>query len=277
MTSLGLSTGIFVAVVLVLSVLLSFFLNRTVIDPVKQIGEVCAAVTAGDFERRVQVARSDEIGALGATVNDMVQGLYERFHLTRFVSSSTIESIRGSDGASRARLTLLFSDIRGFTSYAETRDPEHVIDVLNRILNVQAALISDAGGDIDKFVGDEVVAVFAGDGQEIAACRAASQIQHSIFGADPKLFDGLDVGIGINTGEVIHGSVGSEKRADFTVIGDQVNFASRLCDAAKAGEILIAERTRRAAGGAIAARGPYRARVKGREQAERIYILERMA
>jgi class 3 adenylate cyclase len=271
---LAISGGIFLAVVVFLTLVLTTFLHRNVINPVKQIAMVCAGVTGGDFDNRVEVANNDEIGQLGDTVNEMVQGLYERFQLSKYVSASTIASIRNKEKGARARLTLFFSDVRGFTRYSEGRDPEQVVEYLNRLLTVQTGIIHDCGGDIDKYVGDEVVALFSGPEQALAACRAAVRIQREVFGADQSRYGGLDVGIGINTGAVILGRIGSETRADFTAIGDHVNFASRLCDAAKAGEIIIADSTRRQAGGGIAARGPYRARVKGREQAERVYVLE---
>ena len=87
-------------------------------------------------------------------------------------------------------------------------------------------------------------------------------------------YGGLAVGVGIDTGEVVLGAIGSEKRADFTVIGDHVNFAARLCGAAQAGQVIVSEATRRAAGGRVRAKGPYRVRVKGKQDPQRVYVLE---
>ena len=131
----------FVVVVLLLTVLLSLYLQSTLIRPVKHIGAVCAGVTRGDFDSQVTVTSRDEIGALGRTVNEMVQGLYERFHLTKFVSSSTIQSIRNREKGTKAERALLFSDIRNFTSFSETRDAETVVEALNLVLSAQTHAI----------------------------------------------------------------------------------------------------------------------------------------
>ena len=274
MSNLAISGGIFVAVVVMLTLTLTLYLHRLVIGPVKEIGSVCATVTAGDFEARVEAGGNDEIGVLGETVNQMVEGLYERFQLSKFVSSSTLKSIQNRDRGAKVELTLFFSDVRSFTSYTERHDPEVVVGRLNALLNTQTAIIHKAGGDVDKYVGDEVFAIFSGENQAERACRAAAQIQREIFGGDEARYDGLDVGIGINTGQVILGMIGSEARADYTVIGDHVNFASRLCSAAKGGEIIIAERTHKAAGNGIKARGPYKVQVKGKQEPQRVYVLE---
>ena len=155
--------------------------------------------------------------------------------------------------------------------------PEMVIEHLNHILNYQTEAILQCGGDIDKYVGDEVFAVFSGPDQALKACQAALRIQREIFDRTDDRYGGLDVGIGINTGEVILGMIGSERRADHTVIGDDVNFASRLCSAAKAGEIIIAARTFESTTGAFKARGPLRVRVKGKSTSQLVYVLQEEA
>lgn len=258
------SGGIFLGVLLLLSGLLTRFMRRTVISPVQQIGAVCREVTGGNFSPRVDINTQDEIGELGTTVNSMVEGLHERFELSKFVSNSTIRNLRESGEGQNLILTLLFSDIRGFTSYSELRSPEEVVSSLNAVLNLQSQIITKYEGDIDKFVGDEVVAIFSGKNGALQACRAAAEIQSTLSGRTGQ-FDGLEVGIGIHTGEVIMGIVGSKKRADYTVIGDNVNLASRLCSAAGRNEVLISLQTRTHLPQNTDLEGPYKLKVKGKE------------
>jgi len=271
-SNLAIAGVFFIAVVLVLTLLLSLYLQRILVRPVKHIGAVCEGVTRGDFDRRVAVRSRDEIGALGDTVNEMVQGLYERFQLSKFVSSSTLQSIRNREKGARTEMVLFFSDIRSFTSFSEAADPETVVDSLNRVLNVQTKIIHGNGGDVDKYVGDEIVAVFSGRKMEEQACLTALEIQNQIS-RNPDQYHGLQVGIGINRGEVILGMVGSEERADYTVIGDPVNTASRLCGAARPGMILVSENVFAAVEDRVRAKGPARIRVKGKEGAVNVYQL----
>ena len=268
------SGSLFLGMVIALTILLTQFLKAAVISPVKRIGTVCINVTNGNFDERVEITNSDEIGTLGNTVNTMVEGLQERFELSKYVSSSTIASLRGKEKGKKIPVTLFFSDIRGFTSYSENKNPETVVTYLNKILNVQTEILITNNGDIDKYVGDEIVAIFTGETGHIEACRAAIQIQKKLTQSSEKEYGGLTVGIGINSGEVIMGMIGSERRADFTVIGDEVNSASRLCDAAKPHQILISDTTYQKVRSEIKAEGPYKLRVKGKDRYLRVYILQ---
>lgn len=258
-----------------LSFAITRFMAREVILPVTSIGAVCNAVTDGDFTRKVEFTKNDEIGNLGETVNEMVRGLYERFELSKFVSSKTIQSIGSGSGAQKVPLTLFFSDIRGFTNYSESRDPQQVINVLNLILNTQTEMIQKSNGDIDKYVGDEIVAVFSDEQAELDACKTAYRIQ-TYMRKHIDDFDGLQVGIGIDCGQVILGPLGSEKRADYTVIGDHVNTASRLCDTAKPGQVIISEMVYARVKGHGAFEGPYKLKVKGKSANLKVYIIKSM-
>ena len=262
----------FLVVVALLALIIGSFLRRVVLKPVQSIGKVCAEVTAGSFQGRVDVKSKDEIGVLAATVNTMVVGLHERFELTKYVSASTLGSLKESQEPRRVPRTLLFTDVRGFTSYTERRDPEHVVRVLNRLLEQQSAIIQNNGGDIDKFVGDAIVAVFSGADGARRACIASLQIT-GLCAEKSQEFDGLAVGVGVATGSVIHGMIGSVRRADFTVIGDSVNIASRLCGIAKAMQIVVSDGTRAEAGDAFQFKGPYAAKLKGKTDAQRVWLL----
>lgn len=262
----------FLGLVLIAGAALSAVLRRIVITPVQRIGTVCEAVTEGDFDQRVELRQDDEIGRLGRTVNTMVQGLRERFHLSRFVSGSTIHSIQTEATGGTAVATLLFADIRGFTAYTESHPAETVVSTLNQFLNLQTEVIAEEEGDVDKYVGDEVVAVFSGEDASLRACRAAVEIQRRL--AENPIDTGgenLQVGIGVHQGEVIMGAIGSENRADFTAIGDNMNTASRLCSAAQGGETIISESVRDSVYTEFNLDGPYRLRVKGKRDPLRVY------
>ena len=262
---------IFIGIVALLFTILSVFLKRTVIAPIQRIGYVAAEVTKGNFQEKVQIQSADEIGALGQQINTMVDGLYERYELSKFVSASTIQSLKNSAKGSKTEMTMFFSDIRGFTSFSERVTPEVVVEHLNQILTIQTDIIHRYGGDIDKYVGDEIVALFTGPAKEHNACLAALEIQQYLT-THPTELTGLMVGIGINTGEVILGMIGSQKRADFTVIGDHVNFASRLCSEAKGGKILLSDSTFQPIRADFEVDGPFEIRVKGKEQPHSVYL-----
>jgi adenylate cyclase len=133
--------------------------------------------------------------------------------------------------------------VRGFTTFSEQNAPDDVVRYLNQLLNLQVEIIKKHQGDIDKFIGDEVMAIFRGEDKELRAVQAAIKIQQAmaILAKREKVFETLQVGIGINTGVVVVGNIGSRDRMDYTAIGDAVNTAARLCSNAKAGEILISE------------------------------------
>jgi adenylate cyclase len=274
--SVILASAIFLLLVTLLPLVLTQFIRRAVILPVKRIGEVCASVAGGVFDQRVDPRTRDEIGDLGRTVNTMVEGLFERFQLSKFVSASTLKSIHGSAEGTRQQAVLLFTDVRGFTAYSEREPPETVVRYLNRVLNAQTEIVHANGGDVDKYVGDAVVAVFTGAQREAAACRTAMAIQAELTKNKDTLYGGLTVGVGIDSGEVVLGMIGSEKRADYTVIGDKVNTAARLCAAAAPGMVLISDSAYAAVKGQASARGPYGLRVKGKGAPLRVFILTEM-
>jgi len=274
--AIGVAGGFFAALVALLTLILTQFLRRTVIQPVKRIGEVCAYVTQGHFDRKVQLEKNDEIGRLAETVNQMVDGLHERFQLSKFVSDSTLQSLRGGEQGKKVELAILFSDVRGFTAFSEKQEPETVVAYLNRLLTIQTEIIRRNGGDVDKYVGDEVMALFSGEDQELRACASAVEIQAEMAKSKNSRYGGLSLGIGIDTGGVILGMIGSQQRADFTVIGDHVNNASRLCSIAHADMILLSESVYRVVSGKVHARGPLIAHVKGKLKEQRVYVLESM-
>jgi adenylate cyclase len=229
-------------------VLASVRVARSVTEPVDQLVAGTERVTAGNFAEPIRVRTNDEIGDLAHAFNDMMRGLRERADMQKFVSQSTVEMIRSRNSEEfalgrRVQLTVFFSDIRGFTELAEQRPPEEVVQVLNASLSLQADIVRKYGGDVDKFVGDCVVALFFSESSAMDAVQCAIEIEKSLgqFNATLPAGDRIAIGIGIATGEAVLGSIGSEDRRDFTAIGSTVNLCSRLCATAGAGEILLAE------------------------------------
>jgi len=255
--------------------------------PILEIDRVAGEVAKGNFRARVQGVRSkDEIGDLGRRMNDMIVGLGERFHLEKFVSGGTLAAVKIADhqgvtlGGEKRLATMLFCDIRGYTAFAEKRDPEVVVEVLNFTFQRQADIVSKHHGDIDKFVGDQIVAVFLGEDMVLDASLCALEIQDAMAALGREHPDwGLAVGIGINAGEVIMGAMGSSHRMDYTVLGDAVNLAARLCSHATRGQILLSADTWRtiAERADVAAEPLAPIAVKGKSEPVRVYAIHRKA
>ena len=229
---------------IVASVFISIILTRRITRPIDQLVEGVQRVENQDFGQKVPVTTHDEIGKLTIAFNQLIEGLQERLLMLKFVSEATLDAIkkdltRIQPGGERRDVTVFFSDIRGFTAWSEKHTPEQVIDMLNNLLSFQAEIVKEMGGDVDKFVGDELVAVFQGSKKDQLAVQAAIRIQQRLPGVLSDEEGNLAVGIGINSGEVVMGAMGSENRIDYTVLGSTVNLGARLCSAAKKHQILI--------------------------------------
>ena len=131
-------------------------------------------------------------------------------------------------GGERRRCTFLFTDVRGFTSLSERLEPEEVAEIMNKALTIQANAVQKHGGMVDKYIGDAMMAIFNApmdlDNHEDRAVKTALEIKKNMQEADL----GIEIGIGINTGEAVIGNMGSDTRFDYTAIGDAVNLAARL-------------------------------------------------
>ncbi len=278
--NLLISAGIYGIVVMILSLAIIFFLRRIVITRIFSIRERVNAVGEGDFKTKIRVTYPDEIGSLGDQINTMIDGLYERFKLSKFVSKSTIDHVKGSDeielGGEKSNMTVLFTDIRGFTTYSEKRDPNEVIMMLNEVMNAQSEIIDRYGGDIDKFVGDEIMAVFSGEDMIMRAIHAAEEIIFRMKRDFAHPGNEIEVGIGINTGDMISGNMGSGFRMDRTVIGDAVNLGSRLCSIAGKNTVVISEFSYGLVKERVRVNEHGTIKVKGKKDPVRIYTLRKI-
>jgi adenylate cyclase len=237
--------------IILVTLLLRVFMRATVLKPLDVIGGVADKIGEGDLSVHAQVKSQDEIGVLAQRINKMIKGLQERLHLTKFVSDEALTAVEEADleglalGGERKEATVLFSDIRGFTSMSEKMEPEDVVNLLNTYFDKQTEVVQYTGGDIDKFVGDELMAVFKGKQMANQAVDCAVKIQKEVQKLNNELGKKIGIGIGINTGSMVMGAMGSKERMDFTVIGDNVNLSARLCSAAAAGEVIISESTKK--------------------------------
>lgn len=226
----------------------AFVLAVAISRPILEIDRVTRQVGRGNLAVRVvHGARlNDEIGGLARSINEMITGLGERLQLQKFVSAGTMTAIRMAKqrgvrlGGTRQRATMLFCDIRGYTAFAERHEPDVVVEVLNFYFQHLTDCVTRFRGDIDKFVGDQILAVFVGRTADADAvgCALAMQAKMVSLRRDRPDWD-LAVGIGVHTGDVTMGAMGSLDRMDYTVLGDPVNLAARLCSHAGRGQTLI--------------------------------------
>lgn len=275
-----LSSGIGIGIIILLTFAITLMLNRTVIRKILKIGLVAQKVGEGDLKQKVDINSHDEFGILAEQMNRMVDGLNERFKLSKFVSKSTLEHVQSSEdlmlGGERREVTVLFTDIRGFTQYSEFKNPEEVMVVLNTVMHLQSEIIQNYGGDIDKYVGDEIMAVYEGEDMVERACRAAVQIREILKEKASSGDIDVSVGIGINTGEVIMGNMGSAERIDRTIIGDTVNLGSRLCSLAGKGTIVISESTYARIENNADVKKHQAISIKGKSKPVQIYTLKKL-
>lgn len=187
--------------------------------------------------------------------------------------------IGDAQAASAREITILFSDIRGFTTLSETRTPEQIVDLLNRYFSRQVEVIFRHGGTLDKFIGDAIMAFWGApthdDRHAQNAVAAALEMTEELqrFRAElGELGQVFDIGIGVHTGPAVVGFIGARDRLDYTAIGDSVNLASRIEGQTKGvARVLVSEPTRQACGDTYTFTDHGLTHVKGREQGVRLY------
>ncbi|MCC7307778.1 MAG: GAF domain-containing protein, partial [Acidobacteria bacterium] len=219
-------------------------------DHLEMISAVAAqtAVTVETVKAHKRLAREE-----------VARANYSRF-MPEYVVKQLLESPNSFRlGGVNQQVTVLFADIRGFTAISEKEKPEKVVNLLNRYFSVMTDIIFEFGGTLDKYIGDGMMAIFgaptAGEEDALNAVKAAVTMQKRLGQLNAELgaegYGSISVGIGLHTGEATIGYIGSNKRSEYTAIGDTVNLASRLESNAAGGQILMSEATAAASGNLI--------------------------
>jgi len=251
--TLGVGVLVALGVAFTISLELSLLLLRSIVGPIQDLQAGTDRVAAGDFSVRVPVLGSDETGRLAGSFNQMVAGLQERARLREafgaFVDPDLADRVLEEGtvlAGEEVEVTVLFVDIRDFTAFAERASAREVVAELNRFYDYVVPLLAHHGGHANKFVGDGLLAVFGAPDRlpdhADSALDAALQITEVVNEA----YDGaLRIGIGVNSGTVVSGTVGGGGRLEFTVIGDTVNTAARVEEATRetGDPILVTEAT----------------------------------
>jgi class 3 adenylate cyclase len=297
------------------ALLLGAVLSWSLIRPVRKVDRALKRIADGDFDQHVDVPNRDEFGSLTTNLNKTTTqlgtlytdlevlnaGLQETVDrkakelsrasvLRRYVSPQLAESIMAGDievalSSSRKLLTIFFSDIRGFTEMTERMEPEHLVNELNEYLSEMTEIIFRHGGTLDKYQGDGIL-VFFGDpvpqeDMEQRAVDMALEMQNRVEElADhwsTSYGESFRIGVGITSGWVTVGNIGSAARTDYTVLGNEVNLASRLADRAAAGEILVSDHTMKRVQDVVSGEEVDEVTIKGMPRPIKIYSLTRPA
>lgn len=252
----GLAIGILIAVVIA----------ARLVNPVQALSDAALAVGLGDYNRRVDIRRSDELGELASAFNEMAQGLGERELIRNafgaYVSYELLADILSNPeamkiGGAKRTVTMVDSDIRGFTSMSAALPPEEVVSVVNAYLDIQTQIIRRYKGHIDRFVGDEILAVFGVPEEDPddaeRAVRCAWEIKNAVAAMikerQSKGLPAPRIGIGVDTGTVIAGNMGAQGvKLEYAVVGEPVGSAHELVDLARdesspGGQVIISEDT----------------------------------
>jgi len=259
-------------------------------SPIKKLVAAMKKVSKGDLNQSVRIRRKDEIGVLGASFNSMTEGLREKEQIKstfgKFVSDEVAETVLAEGslklGGEYKEVTVFFSDIRSFTTISEKMEPHELIAMLNEYYNIMVDIIIKYHGVIDKYVGDEIMALWGAytkreNDIELCVRAALEQLKALETWNDKRRAKGepdIRIGIGINTGQVVSGKMGAEQRLEYTVIGDTVNTAERLCsNASKKGlhSLIVTEYTYNAIRDIVVAKEGGEIPLKGKEEEVKVY------
>ncbi len=285
------------AIATALGLIFAGFVTRSLVDPVKRLVGGTRAVEAGDLDVEILVRTHDELATLATSFNHMVVGLREKERIRdtfgQYVDprivKSLLENRMPSDGGERQVMTVFFSDLQDFTRLCEGLTPDAAVRFLNRYFSLMSEVIRTRQGIVDKYIGDSVMAFWgppftdAADHATLCCLAALEQMARmeafrawlpEMFGVSHGL-PVVNVRMGIASGEVTVGNIGSETSRGYTVIGDIVNLASRLEQANKfyGTRILVSEATRNMAGDTLAFREIDSLRVAGKLETVRVYEL----
>ena len=263
-------------------------LSTLLARPILRLMEGTRAIAAGNYLISLPIPSRDEIGALTDSFNQMARSLREKEMIkrafSRYVAREVVDEILKDPEklaltGERRDVTVLFCDIRGFTPMAERLPPEQVVLVLNEFYDLMIDTTFKHDGTLDKFLGDAVMAIFGAPmpqpDHSLRAIQTALAMQAGIAElSEKRVREGkvpIRVGIGVSAGDAVAGTVGSEDRMEYTVIGDTVNLGSRLESIAKPGQILITQNTYQKVEGRVEARPLGTVKVKGKDEEVEIF------
>jgi class 3 adenylate cyclase len=241
---------------LLIGIGIAWLFSRRLAVPIAELTRATRAVRDGHLETRIDVRTRDEIGELAESFNEMTEGLQQRDAYRGIlgkVSDETVaQAMISGDldlelGGELKTVSVLFCDIRGFTGQTEHMHPTEIIGLLNEHMTAMTAIVRKHYGVVDKFVGDEIMAVFGAlksygnDAGHAVACALEMIAERDRLNQNAK--HPIEVGIGVATGEAVAGCMGSVDRLNYTVIGARVNLASRLCSEAGVMEVVIDDQT----------------------------------
>jgi adenylate cyclase len=242
--------------VILLGIGIAFVLGRRITQPIDQLVSASRAIGSGDYSFRFHEHRKDELGLLMEAFNDMAEGMLEKSQvknaLSRYVSPGVAREILSNlndVGLSGKRIdgSVVFADIKGFTGISEELRPEDLVNMLNRYFTLVTRACEINHGIVDKYLGDGVMLVFGAPEPDkdhafhaiTCALLIHRLIEHENSKREEQGLFPIEFRIGINTGNMLAGNMGSRSRMEYTVVGDTVNLASRLCNITNAGEIVI--------------------------------------
>ncbi|MEQ1571187.1 MAG: adenylate/guanylate cyclase domain-containing protein [Myxococcota bacterium] len=263
---------------------LSFAFGRLLSRHLGELVSAARRVARGRLETRVEVKTTDEIGVLAWTFNQMVDGLKEREFIRdtfgRFVNPDVVSQILADRsklalGGETRVVTVLMSDLRGFTALSEELGAEGMVALLNRYLARMTAVVERWDGNVAELLGDGMVVLFGApvahpdDALRAASCAVA--MHQELLAFNQHEGRRLSMGIGIDTGQVIAGNIGAERHMKYGVVGAAINVAARLETFTLGNQILVTQATRDAAGEALVVDAPIEFRAKGRREPVRAY------
>jgi adenylate cyclase len=277
-------------VVLVVVLALALRFASRIGNAVRAISEAAGKVKAGEYVSVPPIDTKDELARLGEDFNQMVQGLKERDRLRetfgRYVTRQVADHLMKGNvnlGGELVPVTVLFSDIRSFSTISETMDPRAVLDFLNEYFAGMVESVLHHHGVVDKFIGDAIMAVFGAPVPEpddaLNAIRAALEMRERLEQINATFqargLPEIRAGIGLHSGQVVAGNMGHVERMEYTVIGDAVNLASRLEGMTKelACDVILSEDLYSQVKDAVDAEPLKRIKVKGRDQDVMVYRL----
>ena len=267
-----------------------FVFSMSLTSPIEKLAQLIEVVSKGNFDVKAtaSVKSHDEVGDLAIAFDHMTDGLKERDKVkslfSKFHGSSVAEDLIANDigvGGQNKEVVVFFSDIRGFTAFSEKRKPEEVVAMLNEYFGVMVGIIARHGGVVDKFIGDAIMAIWgAPKGSEKdseMALRACIEMRKGLNELNEKRIARgelpIMIGMGLHAGRAISGTIGSDERMEYTVIGNTVNTASRIEASTKAfgTDLLVTDDVIARIGENFVLDYAGAAEVKGRSEALKMY------